>query len=222
MIAARTVLTLLPDAERRRLVADYVDRGGGLAMFRQTESEAFLAFLAARLPYPSHALTLCHMAQALNRAQSGADLGGGRSERPRQTNRDRIDHVAWACLEQGIPSRVEPEVRAHIARERRARVEREAWLCLERAARGRVARGQHAALVWFHADPDAVMGALHGAPPPPVGEPEYPLLFAPGLANFWRPATPEEAALWTALPADHAAPGLIERLVAERAVVYVD
>jgi hypothetical protein len=57
-MAARSVLALLPDLEKRRVVSDYVDQGGGLALFLAAESEAFLAFLADRLPDPSHALTI--------------------------------------------------------------------------------------------------------------------------------------------------------------------
>ena len=227
MIAARTVLTLVPEAERRRLVSDYVKRGGGLAMFQPSEKDAFLAFLAARLPYPSHALTLCHMAQALARAQAGAEPfvePGIRTIRARVdgTLRDRIEHEAWRCIDLGVPGRAEPEVREHIARELRRRIEREAWQCIARAAQGRITRGQHAALVWFHADPEAVLWVLHGAPVPPVGEPAYPLLFAPGLTNLWRPATTEEAALWSSLPVDNLAPELTDRLLAEGAVTYTD
>jgi hypothetical protein len=58
-MAARAVLTLLSDVERRRVVGDYVDQGGGLALFLAAESEAFLAYLAPRLRDPSHALTIC-------------------------------------------------------------------------------------------------------------------------------------------------------------------
>ncbi len=72
IMAARAVLTVMPDDERRRLVGEYVDRGGGLELFLATESEAFLTFLAPRLPDPSHALTICQMSQALNQARLGA------------------------------------------------------------------------------------------------------------------------------------------------------
>jgi hypothetical protein len=70
--AARQVLLLAPAEQRRRLVMEYVDAGGGLALFLPTESESFLPFLAARLPDPSHALTVCRMSMALARAQSAA------------------------------------------------------------------------------------------------------------------------------------------------------
>ena len=45
--------------------------GGGLEWFLATERKAVLAFLAARLPDPSHALTLCRMDQAIARARAG-------------------------------------------------------------------------------------------------------------------------------------------------------
>jgi hypothetical protein len=74
MIAARAVLMAMPDGERHRLVGEYVDQGGGLAFFMAAESEAFLAFLAPRLPDPSHALTICRMGQALAQARLGAAM----------------------------------------------------------------------------------------------------------------------------------------------------
>ncbi len=72
IMAAREVLTLLPAAERSRLLDEYVDQGGGLGTFPSVESEAFLAFLAPRLPDPSHALSLCRMDQALARARDAS------------------------------------------------------------------------------------------------------------------------------------------------------
>src|ERR1019366_2035610 len=203
MIAVRGILTLVPQAERRRLIAEDANRFDGLTIFQPDEKEAFLAFLAARLPNPSHALTFCYMNQALIRAHSGAEAfvgPGDRTIRARidRTLRDRIEHEVWG------------------------RIEREAWQCIERAVRGRVEKGQHATLVWFHADPDAVFGALDGAAPPPVGEPAYPRLFAPGLRHLWRARTAEEAALWARLPTDDIAPESIERLLAEGAIKYAE
>jgi hypothetical protein len=72
MMAGRAVLMLLPDMERRRLVSEYVDQGGGLDWFLGTERENVLAFLTSRLPDPSHALTICRVSQALAQAQRGA------------------------------------------------------------------------------------------------------------------------------------------------------
>lgn len=71
IMAARTAMTILPDDERTRLVSAYVDAGGGLEWFLAAESERFLNFLAWRLPDPSHALTLCRMAQAIALARAG-------------------------------------------------------------------------------------------------------------------------------------------------------
>lgn len=251
MIAARTVLTLVPDAERRRLVAEYVDQGGGLAMFQPTENEAFLAFLAPQLPDPSHALSLCRMDQALTRARLGSETLAAPESRENRTRirsefRGRVESEAWGCIERAVRKPgvrdvwecIEPEVRGCIERDVwgyiepelkgciepavLGSIEREAWGCIERVVRGRIVRGPHAALVWFHAEPEAVLRALYGAAPPPVGEPAYPLLFAPGLPNLYRAATAEEAALWARLPADDEAPELVERLVAEGVVNYAE
>ena len=71
-LAARAVLMLLPVSDRQCLVREYVDGGGGLAWFAAAETEAFLAFLAPRLPNPSHAQTACRVGQALARARKGA------------------------------------------------------------------------------------------------------------------------------------------------------
>lgn len=72
IMAARSVMTVLSDEDRNRVVSAYVAEGGGLEWFLAAESERFLAFLALRLPDPSHALTLCRMAQAIARARTGA------------------------------------------------------------------------------------------------------------------------------------------------------
>jgi len=146
--AARLTLTLLPVTERRRLTSAYVDAGGGLASFFAREAETFLAFLEARLPDPSHALTLCQMEQALNRARNAAD----------GFNPGQLEDNAL------------------------------------------VRGGRAAALVWFRAEPKAVLDALNGGPVPPVGLPEHAMLFAPGLPDLFRPASAEEAALWDSLP----------------------
>jgi len=95
IMAAREVLTLLPAAERSQLLDEYVDRGGGLATFSSVESEAFLAFLAPRLPDPSHALSLCQMDQALARAREAAANFVPPTER---ANRERIERGHDAAL----------------------------------------------------------------------------------------------------------------------------
>jgi hypothetical protein len=63
--AARLTLASLSPERRRKLVAEWVDRGGGRDSFLAGEAEGFLDFLAGRLPDPSHALSLCRFEQAL-------------------------------------------------------------------------------------------------------------------------------------------------------------
>jgi hypothetical protein len=74
IVGSRQILRAIPEADRQRLVSEYVDRGGGLEMFLHREAEAFLRFLAPQLPDPSHALTLCQIYLAVTRAQRGAAL----------------------------------------------------------------------------------------------------------------------------------------------------
>jgi len=94
ILAARAVLMLLPDIERQRLVGEYVDQGGGLAWFLGTERENFLAFLAPRLPDPSHALTVCRMSQALAQAQRGASTFEPPEQRAGAAPVERSPHAA--------------------------------------------------------------------------------------------------------------------------------
>lgn len=169
MLAARAVLSALPDGERQKLLDEYVDRGGGLEMFLAKEAECFLTFLAPRLPDPSHALTLCQMQQALYQARLGAPTF--------------------------MPS------------------QRPVGTCP-------VGRGRHAALIWFHADPGALLTALSGGALPPLGPPEHGVLFGPGLPNLFRPATKAEAELWARLPVTDATLTLIAPLLAEGVVEY--
>jgi hypothetical protein len=173
MVAARTVLKLIPEPERHRLVAEYVDAGGGLEIFLTAENEAFLRFLEPRLPAPSHPLSLCRMDRALTRARLGAETFQP-PERP-----GGLGHSDRYYIE----------------------------------------RGPHAALVWFHADPGAVLKALHGGPSPPVRGPTCPMLFAPGLPHLYRVATQAEAALWAMLPTDDGSFHVVEPLLAEGAVI---
>jgi hypothetical protein len=69
--AAKLTLSILPVNEGRRLVAEWVEAGGGTASFFAAEADAFLDFIAQRLPDPSHALTLCRVEQATLRAREG-------------------------------------------------------------------------------------------------------------------------------------------------------
>lgn len=65
--ASFTLALLAPD-ERSRLIAAWVDRGGGSNSFFFAEADAFLGFLSERLPDPSHALSLCRFERAVLRA----------------------------------------------------------------------------------------------------------------------------------------------------------
>ena len=69
--AARLTLSMLSADERQRLLADWVNAGGGTPSFFAAEADAFLDFIARRLPDPSHALTLCRVEQATLRAREG-------------------------------------------------------------------------------------------------------------------------------------------------------
>jgi hypothetical protein len=221
-IAARTVLALLPEAERRRLLKDYVDAGGGLAMFFPAENAAFLEFLAPRLPDPSHALSLCRMDRALARARLGAETFASPSpDGARRASLRCLEHEAWGCIETMMR---EPAANDVADRMVRGRIMHQAWGQIEHPIRHRIEPGPHAALVWFHADPEAVLKALYGGPVPPVGDPAWPLLFAPGLPHLYRAASEEEAALWGRLPADDARIGgaRLQRLLAEGVLVLAE
>jgi len=60
---------VLPRAQRRQLVGEWVECGGGTNSFFAAEADAFLDFLAPRLPDPSHALSLCRFEQAALRVE---------------------------------------------------------------------------------------------------------------------------------------------------------
>ena len=63
-----------------------------------------------------------------------------------------------------------------------------------------VGRGRHADLVEFWADPSVLIPAFYGeAEVPPVTSKATPMLFAPGIEGYCRPASDEEAALWACL-----------------------
>jgi hypothetical protein len=71
--AARLSLSVLDKDERRRLLDAWVNAGGGRSSFFASETDAFLNFIAERLPDPSHELTICRMEQGLIRAKGGLD-----------------------------------------------------------------------------------------------------------------------------------------------------
>lgn len=70
--AASATLSMLPPAERRRLVKKWVDAGGSTGSFFASEAVAFLDFIAQQLPDPSHPLTVCQMEQAVHRVSEEA------------------------------------------------------------------------------------------------------------------------------------------------------
>jgi hypothetical protein len=69
---ARLTLSTLPLAQRRELICEWVDGGGGTNSFFAAEAAAFLEFIAQRIPDPSHALSLCRLEQAVLRAEAVA------------------------------------------------------------------------------------------------------------------------------------------------------
>jgi hypothetical protein len=69
---AQLTLSALPLDQRRRLVGEWVDGGGGTNSFFAAEAEAFLGFIEPRLTSPSHALSLCRLEQSVLRAEAVA------------------------------------------------------------------------------------------------------------------------------------------------------
>jgi hypothetical protein len=70
--AVQLTLSLLTIEQRRSLVDDWVDAGGGAALDVTSEAAAFLAFVARHLPDPSHELSVCRMEEAAYRASAAA------------------------------------------------------------------------------------------------------------------------------------------------------
>jgi hypothetical protein len=237
------ILQLVPDTLRQRLIADFVEHGGGWPVLSAAENITLLQFLALRLPDPSHAYSLCRMEIALACASTGAEIFVEPEYRSvqGQSKRDmaaRIEAEAWACIQRAMQAGAATGTWDHIeraawvgvagavwdgvGRDARSRLECEAWQIVARSARNRIERGRYASLVWFHAEPETVLSALHGATSPPVGKPAYPVLCGPGVPNLCRTATTEEASLWQRLPSDDTAPDLVERLLSEGIVQYSD
>jgi hypothetical protein len=69
---AQLTLSILSNEQRRQLVNDWVDAGGGVAFDPTCEAERFLEFVASHLNDPSHAMALCRMEQAVYRASEAA------------------------------------------------------------------------------------------------------------------------------------------------------
>ncbi len=243
LIDAGAILLLVPAAERQCLVAEYLGRGGAWPVSGSQESTAFLEFLMPRLPDPSHALSLCRMERAMMRARAGAKRFVEPVYRMIRLNngsdvRGRIELEAWGCIERALQAYIATETWDHIERnvwesvesavwdgverEARGRLECQVWEHLALSTRNRIERGPHASLVWFHAEPASALRALHGGPLPLLGEPRFPVLIGPGVPNLCRAATAAEVELWSGLPADDAAPDLVERLLSEGIVVYTE
>lgn len=70
--AAYLTLSILPREQRDLLLEEWVGSGGGTHSFVGAESEAFLQFIARRLPDPSHELTICNMELAALRSSEGS------------------------------------------------------------------------------------------------------------------------------------------------------
>ena len=242
-ISGPAILMLVPVTERQKLITEYMARGGTWPVSLPSDNTNLLRFLASRLSGRSHALSLSRMGMALTRAASGADAFvepeyRSVQERSKRDVQMRIEYEAWGCIERAMQACVLTESWHHlepiaqdsvrgaiwdgVERDARSRIECDAWQIVERSTRNRIEHGPHASLVWFHAEPEAVLRALHGAPLPPVGKPAYPVLCGPGVPNLCRSATPEEVVLWACLPTEDTAPELVERLLAEGIVSYTE
>lgn len=68
-LGASLTLSMLPPERRRELTAEWVARGGGTNSFFAAEADAFLAFIGERLPWPSHASSICRLERAILRAE---------------------------------------------------------------------------------------------------------------------------------------------------------
>ena len=64
--------SVLSKEQRRQLLDEWVEAGGGTSSFFAAESEALLEFVAGRLPHPSHELTACRFEQATLRANQSS------------------------------------------------------------------------------------------------------------------------------------------------------
>ena len=70
--AAALTLSILPSGASRQMIEEWVRLGGGLSSFFASEADSFLEFIAARLPDPSHELTVARLEQAVLRAGDAA------------------------------------------------------------------------------------------------------------------------------------------------------
>jgi hypothetical protein len=70
--AAALTLSILPLMQRRQVVEEWVNIGGGTSSFFASEADSFLEFIARRLPDRSHELAVARMEQAVLRANNAA------------------------------------------------------------------------------------------------------------------------------------------------------
>jgi hypothetical protein len=70
--AGYLTLSVLSEDLRDQMLEEWTNCGGGTSSFFAAETEAFLDFIAERLPDPSHGLTACRLEQATMRANEGA------------------------------------------------------------------------------------------------------------------------------------------------------
>ncbi len=70
--AAALTLSILPLGQRRQIIEEWVSIGGGASSFFASEADAFLEFIARRLPEPSHELTVARLEQAVQRVSDAA------------------------------------------------------------------------------------------------------------------------------------------------------
>lgn len=73
-LGASLTLSILPLEQRREFVGEWIAQGGGTNSFFAAEADAFLAFIAERLPPHSHALSICRLERAVLRAEEQASL----------------------------------------------------------------------------------------------------------------------------------------------------
>lgn len=71
--AAHLTLSFLPENQRQQLLEEWIDSGAGNQSFYDAEAASFLEFIAARLPNPSHELSVCRLEQATLRVGEGKE-----------------------------------------------------------------------------------------------------------------------------------------------------
>jgi len=103
-VARQTLAAVSPDV-REQMLHEWTAQGGGTSSFVESEADAFLEFIARRLPEPSHVLTLCRLEQAAYRAASMADACAPIPRSALARSKTLIKRSAHATL---VPFYVEP------------------------------------------------------------------------------------------------------------------